>query len=80
MIDGPSLLYENVKRKDAVNSDIINIIEHHPPEIIIVDIRRSTLIYLEKNYGDLYDVFPSDIITNKIKADYRYFSVLKKKK
>ncbi len=78
-IDGPNSEIDGVKNKDAVNTNIFDIIERKLPRLIIVDIRRSTVEEIIKRLGDKYDVLISDVITNRICFGYRYFTVFRLK-
>ncbi len=75
LIDGPSLRINNIRRKDAVNADILKLSDL--PKIILIDGRKSTFEYLVKKLGSKYKAFPSNLFTKTLlKSGYDYFSRL----
>ncbi len=78
-IDGPSMVVNDVKRKDMVNSDIFDIVRKSAPEIIVVDIRQNTAMEIKKRFETMYMCNMSDVIKKKSKSNYQYFSIFKKK-
>lgn len=76
-IDGPSLKVNGSKIKDAVNGNIFDIVDYGRPRIIVVDIRKATVLEIIRRLGKCYEVDISDVITKNIKKDYRYFSIFR---
>tara|TARA_X000000368_G_C22947314_1_gene674977 strand:- start:404 stop:1111 length:708 start_codon:yes stop_codon:yes gene_type:complete len=75
LVDGPSQRINNIRRKDSVNADVLNLPKL--PKVILVDGRESTFQYLSKKLENTHDAFPSDINTKKsFKTEYNYFSRL----
>lgn len=74
-VDGPSLIIDGIRRKDAVNLNIFSLIDQKPPKIIVVDVRRATATALSVKYGNLYRVYLSDIFRDFPGIGYRYFSI-----
>ncbi len=77
-IDGPSLQIGKTKLSDAVNSNVFDLEEK--PDVIVIDVRKATALELSKRYSEFYDVYLSDLFTEKpVSDDYAYFSVFIKK-
>lgn len=75
LVDGPSLRINQIRRKDAVNSDVLKL--NHLPRVIIVDGREATFKYLSEKLNDHYHSRSSDLhSTRTLKSGYRYFSCL----
>ncbi len=74
-IDGPSLRIDGVKVKSAVNSNIFDVLHYHQPDLIVVDIRKSTVNELKGKIGDLYDCQCSDVLVRKAFKWYNYLTV-----
>ena len=70
-IDGPSLVHDGVKNKDAVNSNIFDLAF---PHVVLVDIRRATVDEIVKRMGDHYDCVQSDVISKRFHEEYKYFT------
>jgi len=77
LIDGPSLAINGIRDKTTINTNIFDIIDIHPPKIILVDIRKSTVDEIQKRFGSIYSLQISDVIKNQLRPDYRYFSIFK---
>lgn len=77
-IDGPSLDVDGAKWKDAVNSNILDL--PNEPDVIVVDGRKATALYLAERYATKYQICLSDLFSGKpVKRNYNYFSYFIKK-
>lgn len=74
-IDGPSLRIDNAKRKDAMNGNVLDLLEEHPPKVIVVDGRYTTVKALASHTKGLYSYFPSELLERFPKYGYQYFSI-----
>jgi hypothetical protein len=79
LIDGPSLRVGGNRYKDAVNTNIFDIVKTNFPDTIIVDIRKATVNEIVEKVGEYYNIYISDVITGTIRNNYRYFSIFKLK-
>jgi SAM-dependent methyltransferase len=79
LIDGPTLMVDGIRDKSTVNTDIFDIAKHELPSVIAVDMRKATVEAIMKRAGNYYDIYLSDLITKKIRDNYRYFSIFKLK-
>lgn len=75
-IDGPSSVDEQGKKnKQALASNIFDILQQHLPRTIVVDGRHATVTALMERFGDRYEAYPTDLMRGRIRPDYRYFSI-----
>lgn len=74
-IDGPSAWEGKNKNKQAVSSNIFDLLDRYKPETIVVDGRRATVDALMNHLSTKdYDQYPTDLMRGKIRPGYRYFS------
>ena len=78
-VDGPSLRFDGVKRKDAINDDIFHIADAYPPRMIVVDGRYATVRALEQHLRGLYKFEPSSLMDGRPRQNYNYFSIFRRK-
>jgi len=79
VVDGPSMRIDGKRRKDAINTDIFDVVEVNKPATIVVDIRAATVYEIGRRLAECYDPQLSDLITQNISPHYRYFSVFVRK-
>ena len=77
-VDGPSLRFDGVKRKDAINDDIFRISRACPPRMIVVDGRYATVRALEQHLQGHYQVEPSALMGGTAGWNYNYFSIFRR--
>lgn len=79
LIDGPSMRLENIRRKDAINTNIFEAIGKYDPKVILVDIRSATVNRMVQILKDKYIYKVSDAINRNYYTGYSYFSVFLRK-
>ena len=78
-VDGPSLRFDGVKRKDAINDDVFRIADGlRPPRTIVVDGRYATVRALEQHLQGRYEIEPSALIGGTPSENYNYFSIFRR--
>ena len=77
-VDGPSLRFDGVKRKDAINDDVFRIADACPPRTIVVDGRLATVRALEQHLHGRYEFEPSALMDGTLGENYNYFSIFRR--
>jgi hypothetical protein len=78
-VDGPSLRFDGVKRRDAINDDVFRFADCCPPRMIVVDGRYATVRALEQHLQGRYEVDPSALIDGGAPGEnYNYFSIFRR--
>lgn len=77
-VDGPSLRFDGVKRKDAINDDVFRIADACPPRTIVVDGRYATVRALEQHLQGRYEFEPSALMSGTPGENYNYFSIFRR--
>lgn len=75
-IDGPSLKFGVINSKNAVNADILRLVDINPPSFIIVDGRFNTVNFLKKYLKGRYKIELSALMKEgRLTFNYNYFSI-----
>ena len=77
-VDGPSLKFDGIKRKDAINDDVFRIADFCPPRMIVVDGRYATVRALEQHLHGRYSVELSALMGGMPDLNYNYFSIFRR--
>ena len=77
-VDGPSLDVDGRTRKDAVNTNVFDLVARFPPSTIVVSVRRATAKACASRLVPQYDAELSDLFSGRIERGYNYFSVFKR--
>lgn len=75
IVDGPSMKVNDIRRKDGINSNVLDALPDYCPKVILVDIRKSTVDHLKEKLSRYYDCFVSDVIQRRFYFGYQYFSI-----
>lgn len=74
-IDGPTLSHDGTEYKNAICADIIKILENGFKGVIVVDMRKPTADWLNKNLPNGWKKNMSDIYLLNPKENFNYFSI-----
>lgn len=76
-VDGPSLKFDRINNKNAVNADVLKLVDINPPRFIIVDGRFQTVNFLKQYLKGRYKIKLSALMKEgpRLTYNYHYFSI-----